>query len=150
MPQGRLPGPAIPGDRYAIGPGRTDTAALPGLAPPAGRAGCRGRVVSAARRAALYVRVSTSGQELDGSSLETQEMACGAYAGAHGASVVEVYREVYSGTELWDRPRLSALREAVRRHEFDVVIAYAIDRLSRDPVHLGVILSEADHHQVAV
>ena len=26
-----------------------------------------------------------------------------------------------------------------------VVVAYAIDRLSRDPVHLGVILSEAEH-----
>src|SRR5262245_46892924 len=30
------------------------------------------------------------------------------------------------------------------------LVAYAIDRLSRDPVHLGVILSEADHHGVVV
>ena len=26
------------------------------------------------------------------------------------------------------------------------MVAYAIDRPSRDPVHLGVVLSEADHH----
>lgn len=31
-----------------------------------------------------------------------------------------------------------------------MVIAYAIDRLSRDPVHLGVVLSEAEHAGVEV
>ena len=45
---------------------------------------------------------------------------------------------------------LTALREAVRRREVDTVIAYAIDRLSGEPVHLGVILSEADHAGVDV
>jgi site-specific DNA recombinase len=48
--------------------------------------------------------------------------------------------------ELWERPQLTALRDAVRHDQVDVVVAYAIDRLSRDPVHLGVVLSEADHH----
>jgi hypothetical protein len=33
----------------------------------------------------------------------------------------------------------------VRRREADVVITYAIDRLARDPVHLGVVISEAEH-----
>ena len=61
-----------------------------------------------------------------------------------------VYRDVYTGTELWERPHLTTLREAIRQRAITVVIAYAIDRLSRDPVHLGVILSEAEHHDVAV
>lgn len=30
------------------------------------------------------------------------------------------------------------------------MIAHAIDRLSRDPVHLGVVLSEAEHAGVSV
>jgi site-specific DNA recombinase len=51
---------------------------------------------------------------------------------------------------LWERPQLARLRDAVRAHEVDVVIAYAIDRLSRDPVHLGVVIGEADHHSVSV
>jgi DNA invertase Pin-like site-specific DNA recombinase len=102
-----------------------------------------------ATRCATYVRVSTTGQE-DGSSLATQEAACCAYAAEHGYDVTQVFREVYSGAELWDRPQLSALREAIRRHEVDVVVAYAIDRLARDPVHLGVILSEAQHADVRV
>jgi site-specific DNA recombinase len=100
--------------------------------------------------AAIYVRVSTAGQAEDGSSLGTQEAACRAYAAEHGYDMAAVYREVFTGTELWDRPQLTALRETVRARQVDAVITYAIDRLSRDPVHLGVILSEADHAGVAV
>src|SRR6266542_1414166 len=97
-------------------------------------------------RAAIYVRVSTTGQE-DGTSLGTQEAACRQHAAQRDYTVDEahIYREVFTGTELWERPELTQLREAVRRGEVAVVIAYAIDRLSRDPVHLGVVLSEAEH-----
>lgn len=100
-------------------------------------------------RAAIYIRVSSVGQE-DGFSLDTQEERCRAYAAQHGYEVSDVYREVFTGVELWERPQLTALREAVRRHEVDAVIAYAIDRLARDPVHLGVVLSEAEHAGVPV
>ena len=104
------------------------------------------------RRCAIYSRVSTAKQEEEGASLPTQEAACRRHAAERGYVVVEahVYREVYSGAELWDRPKLSALRAAARERAIDVVVCYAIDRLSRDPVHLGVILSEADHTDVSV
>jgi site-specific DNA recombinase len=104
------------------------------------------------RTATLYCRVSTVGQEEDGTSLVTQEEYCRKYAADHGYALDEthVYREVYSGTELWERRQLTELREAIRQKAIRAVIAYAIDRLSRDPAHLGVILSEAEHHGVAV
>jgi site-specific DNA recombinase len=104
------------------------------------------------QRAAIYCRVSTVGQEAEGTSLVTQEEFCQKYAAEHGYLVDEahVYRDVYTGTELWERPRLNELREAIRQHAIKAVIAYAIDRLSRDPVYLGVILSEAEHHGVSV
>ncbi len=103
-------------------------------------------------RAALYCRVSTTGQEEDGTSLTTQEAADREHAAALGAKVDEahVYREVYSGVELWERPQLTRLREAIRRRQIGVVVCYAIDRLARDPVHLGVIRSEAEHAGVRV
>src|SRR5687767_15124904 len=103
-------------------------------------------------RAAIYVRVSSAGQEEDGTSLVTQETGCRRFVAERGHVLDgrHVYVEVHSGSELWERPKLSALREAVRRREVDVVVAYAIDRLSRDPVHLGVILSEAEHAGVTV
>src|SRR5688500_5260423 len=107
---------------------------------------------SSTRRAALYVRVSTGTQGEDGTSLETQEQRCRAYAAQRGYVVADVhfYREIHTGTELWQRPQLTTLREAIRRREVDVLIVYAIDRLARDPIHLGMIVSEAEHANVAV
>lgn len=104
------------------------------------------------RRAAIYTRVSTLGQEEEGSSLDTQLEACVRHAVEKGYAVddAHIYREVYTGTELWARPRLTVLRDAIRDHQVDVLVAYAIDRLSRDPVHLGVLLSEAEHAGVEV
>src|ERR671924_112952 len=101
-------------------------------------------------KAAIYCRVSTVGQEEDGTPLATQEEQCRKHAAEHSYVVDEsqIYREIYTGTELWDRPQLTRLREAIRHEAVSVVVAYAIDRLSRDPVHLGVVLSEAEHHGV--
>src|SRR5215213_3896302 len=100
-------------------------------------------------RAAIYTRVSSTGQE-DNYSLPTQETACRDFATKRGWQVTAVYSDVHTRTELWERQQLTALREAVRRRDVDAVVCYAIDRLSGDPVHLGVVLSEAEHHGVAV
>src|SRR5215207_4121627 len=101
------------------------------------------------KRVAIYCRVSTSSQE-DGSSLETQEASCRTFATDQGWTVTEVYREVFTGAELFDRPQLGKLRESIRRREVDVVIAHALDRLTRNQAHLGVVLSEADYAGVAI
>jgi site-specific DNA recombinase len=100
--------------------------------------------------AAIYVRVSTSKQEEDGTSLDTQEAACRAYCTEQGYPVLTVYREVHTGAELFERRELTALRDQVRRCEVGTVVAYALDRLTRNQAHLGVILSEADHVGTAV
>src|SRR5215217_5615593 len=107
--------------------------------------------VSPPPRAAIYVRVSSTGQE-DGYSLATQEDACRRLA-AEAAYVLDstaIYCDVHTGTELWERPQLTAVRAAMRRRDVDILICHSIDRLARDPVHLGVILSEADHVGVEV
>jgi site-specific DNA recombinase len=97
-------------------------------------------------RAALYCRVSTPGQEADGTSLETQEDRCRAYGAEHGYVLDEahVYRDVHSGYELKERPALSRLREAMQRGAVDVVVAYALDRLSREQNQQGALVYEAD------
>lgn len=114
-------------------------------------------------RAAVYVRVSTPGQAdpdkekrrrgappqaVRETSHDTQEAAARAHCAAHGYTVAEahVYRETGSGVTLEPRarPRLAELRAAVRRRQVDVVVAYAIDRLSREPVHLAVLVFEAE------
>jgi site-specific DNA recombinase len=105
--------------------------------------------MTATIRAAIYTRVSSTGQE-DNYSLPTQETACRDFAAKRGWQIVAVYSDVHTRTELWERQQLTALRDAVRRRDVDALICYAIDRLSGDPVHLGVVLSEAEHHGVAV
>ncbi len=103
-----------------------------------------GRLGDARVRVAIYCRVSTAGQE-DNSSLGTQEERCRAYAAERGWEVVEVYREVHTGVELFERPQLTLLREAMRQGAFDVLLVHALDRLSRKQTHQGLVLSEAEH-----
>jgi site-specific DNA recombinase len=91
-------------------------------------------------RAVIYTRVSTLRQE-DGSSLETQAERCRVYASDHGYVTSAVFTDVHSGGDLFVRPGLRQLREAVTRNEVDVVIVYALDRLTRDQTHLGVLIN---------
>ncbi len=106
------------------------------------RAGTDGR--AGGLRVAIYCRASSAGQE-DNSSLGTQKERCRDYAEKRGWTVVGLYREVHSGAELFERPQLAALREAVRRADADAVVAFALDRVSRNQAHLGFLLSEWDH-----
>lgn len=93
-------------------------------------------------RVAIYSRVSTDGQEKEGTSLETQESACLGHAGAAGWQVVAQERDAVSGASL-DRPGLARVRELVRSRQVDVVLCYAVDRLSRDQNHIGILFDEA-------
>src|SRR5215216_5412107 len=92
-------------------------------------------------RAITYARVSTDAQERDGTSLDTQERACLDFARAQGWLVVESVRDAASGFSL-DRPGIERVRLLLRQGVADVVIAYAVDRLSRNQNQIGVIFDE--------
>ena len=100
-------------------------------------------------KAAIYCRVSTDNQEREGTSLDSQLEACLKKASELGYDVPKnaIILETYSGLTL-DRIQLPHLRQWVRDKEVDNVIAYTLDRLSRDPVHFlggGAGRSGADH-----
>src|SRR5215216_4460127 len=95
-------------------------------------------------RVAIYCRVSTAGQE-ENSSLGTQEEWCRRFAAEQGWDVLGVFRDVHTGSELFERPGLTALRELIRGGKATVVLAHALDRVSRNQAHLGFLLSEWDH-----
>ncbi|MSQ26428.1 MAG: recombinase family protein [Dehalococcoidia bacterium] len=92
-------------------------------------------------RAIIYSRVSTDAQERDGTSLETQERACVEFVQASGWRVIECIRDSASGYSL-DRPGIERLRQLLRQGVADVVIAYAVDRVSRNQNHIGVLFDE--------
>ena len=96
-------------------------------------------------KAAIYCRVSTEGQEREGTSLESQREACVKLTQELGYKVPKqfIVEETYSGLTL-DRPRLNEVRQWVRQGEVDAVVAYCLDRLSRDPVHFIILQEEME------
>ncbi len=91
------------------------------------------------RAAALYLRVSTTGQ-----TVENQRRELHAVAMRHGWSVVQVFKDAgISGAKGREkRPGLDALLKGVARREFDLVAAWSVDRLGRSLPDLINILGE--------
>lgn len=100
--------------------------------------------------ALIYARVSTGAQETDGTSLDTQVEAGTARAkqlGFNGTSV-SVVREQHTGSELYERPLLTEVRETIKRGEIKTLIVYALDRLARNPIHQFIVIEECERHDV--
>ena len=98
-------------------------------------------------KAAIYCRVSTEGQEQDGTSLQTQLEACRKYCQARRYEVGHELSEAWTGLSL-ERPKLTELRELVRSEKLDAVVVYSLDRFSRDPVHGVILMQELEKHGV--
>jgi site-specific DNA recombinase len=98
------------------------------------------RQSQASGRAHLYCRVSSAAQE-DGYSLDTQESACRTYADERDLVAASVAREVWSGADR-HRPELDALLN--RLLPGDVVIAYALDRVSRSQVDTAILIDRIE------
>lgn len=97
-------------------------------------------------KAVIYARVSTSGQEEKGTSLESQVQACTEYALANGYSVERMVKETFSGAYLFERPQICTVRDEVKQGRYDAVISYSIDRVSRDFAHLIILSNECDRY----
>lgn len=90
-----------------------------------------------------YARVSSRSQE-DNSSLESQIAAIRAFAIENNIEIKSEVREVFSGASLFDRPLLNQIRDEIRAETYNYLIVYDIDRLSRDMVHLALLLNECE------
>jgi len=88
------------------------------------------------KKAAIYARYSTDLQ--NDRSVEDQVMLCKSHAGRIGAEVVEEYSDrAKSGASMFGRPGLASLMQHAERGDFDVLIAEAPDRISRDIADLA-------------
>jgi len=98
-----------------------------------------------AKRAALYLRVSTDGQ-----TTENQRLALEAVAAQRGWTVTAVYDDAgISGAKGRDkRPGLDNLLKDATRARFDVVMVWAVDRLGRSLADLLDTLKELDAAKV--
>src|ERR1700757_265622 len=91
------------------------------------------------KRAVLYLRVSTLDQTTANQERELRQIAERA-----GWQIVHVYRDHgISGAKGRDkRPQFDALHKAAARREFDIVMAWSVDRLGRSLQDLVGFLSE--------
>lgn len=82
---------------------------------------------------ALYVRVSTEKQVLQGFSLEAQKENLAHFAISQGWNIFDSYAdEGISGKNVKDRPGVRRLIEDIKSKKIDVVVLYKFDRLTRD------------------
>jgi len=89
------------------------------------------------KRAVLYARVSTDDQADKGYSLPSQIELCRKYAERLGFVVVAELVEDHSGaTPIAERPEGKKMTAMVKSRQADAVVAYQVDRLSRDIVDL--------------
>lgn len=83
------------------------------------------------KKVAIYIRVSTARQDLEGYSIPLQKERLIAYCKAKGWAVAGVFVDPgHSGSSL-DRPGITQLIDGVEAGRFDVVLVYKLDRLSR-------------------
>ena len=94
-------------------------------------------------RTIVYSRVSTDAQADEGTSLDTQERANLECVEEAGGTVIRTIRDTASGSSL-ERPGMAEVRRLMRDGECEVVLAYALDRLSRNQHHIGVLFDEAE------
>jgi len=89
------------------------------------------------KRVAIYIRVSTTEQALEGYSIGAQKEKLIAYCKAKEWAVEDIYVDGgYSGSNT-DRPALKSLLANIK--DIDIVLVYKLDRLSRsqkDTLHL--------------
>lgn len=94
------------------------------------------------KKTGIYVRVSSK-EQLEGSSLETQERICTEYALRTGYEIVKIFVEKGESAKTTDRTELKLLLEYVAKNHkhLDAIIVYKVDRLARNSL---------DHAQLKV
>ncbi|WP_461240313.1 recombinase family protein [Paucilactobacillus sp. N302-9] len=86
------------------------------------------------KNVAIYVRVSTAGQEQDGYSIGEQIDKLTKYCELQEWNIHDVYKDGgYSGSNL-KRPAIQELIKDIKSNKVDTVLVYKLDRLSRSLV----------------
>ena len=100
-------------------------------------------------RAALYARYSSDLQSA--ASIEDQFRVCRDHAERAGWTVVDTYRDAaISGDSMILRPGIQALLADARSGAFDVVVAEALDRMSRDQADVSALYRHLQFARVMI
>jgi site-specific DNA recombinase len=100
-------------------------------------------------RAAIYARYSSDLQSE--ASIDDQVRLCKELAERDNINVVEVFTDyAISGGAIGNRPGMLSLLNAAKQSSFDMVIAEALDRISRDQEDIAGIYKRLSHADVRI
>ena len=92
------------------------------------------------KTAVIYVRVSSE-EQVENTSLETQETACRRWCAQNGYEIEGVFADRGESAKTADRPAFLRLVEHCRKHKPSAAVAYRIDRWSRNVTDFAVYRS---------
>ena len=100
-------------------------------------------------RAVIYARYSSDLQSE--TSIDDQLSGCSLYATRAGLRLTDTYTDyAISGGTLMNRPGMLALLKDAKKGAFDVVLAEALDRISRDQEDIAAIYKRLAHADVKI
>src|SRR5436309_7254388 len=81
----------------------------------------------------IYCRVSSK-EQIEGTSLESQEVACREYARSHDIKVLKIFIERGESAKFADRTQLIELIDFCRQNKgaFQVLLVWKVDRFARN------------------
>jgi DNA invertase Pin-like site-specific DNA recombinase len=88
-------------------------------------------------RVAIYARVSTTDQTAENQILDLE-----AFCATRGWTIKAKFVDTGISGAKDDRPQLNAMMDLVRKHKFDAVLVWALDRFARSMKHLVLTLDE--------
>ncbi len=95
-------------------------------------------------KTALYMRVSTSDQNLNNQLLELRE-----HCKRNNYEIVGEYSDTISGTKS-SRPELDRMLQDMRDKKFESICVWKFDRLGRSTIHLLQVLEEMKNKGVSL
>ncbi|WP_154675698.1 recombinase family protein [Parafrankia elaeagni] len=98
-------------------------------------------------RTAIYIRVSTDEQAKEGFSLAAQQDKLEAFCYSQGWEVKKVYIEEGHSAKNTNRPQLKLLIKEL--DQFNVVLVYKLDRLSRSVADINELLQTFENNSVS-
>src|SRR5712692_6102662 len=103
------------------------------------------------KNAAIYARIATARQHEEHDPLSIQIEAVQRYCSEKGYTVDEnhIYQEIVSGADM-KRPIVALLLDRAKQGEFDVVVVFALNRISRNPSKAAVLLATLEGYGVRV
>jgi site-specific DNA recombinase len=108
-----------------------------------------GKTMGCVSRAALYIRVSTEEQAVEGLSIPAQIETLTQYCKLYGIEVYDIYKDLgISGKETRNRPGLMKMLLDAKECKFDLILVWKISRLSRSLKDLLMILDELEKSNV--